>query len=186
MRSRLPHLSKEQRVTLVQSLKAGFAIAVGYYMFMYARAPLEPHFIDSVNLVIHEAGHAVFYIFGQVLFIAGGTIMQLAIPALFAAYFWFHQNDRYAFGLMLYWLGQNFVNVSVYVRDAQVMQLPLLGGDPLGHDWHNLLDMANLLPYSGGISTAVAVTGWIVLLAGFVYSVWYSLGVSWRSTLAQD
>ncbi len=186
MKFSLPHITLPERTTLVQSLKAGFAIAVGYYVFTYARQPLEPHFIDSVNLVIHEAGHAVFSPFGKALFIAGGTLMQLCIPALFAAYFWFYQQDRYAFGLMLYWLGQNFVNVSVYARDAQVMQLPLLGGDPSGHDWHNFLEMFNILQYSGAISSTIAVMGWIVLVAGFAVSVWYSFGVSWRSALTQD
>lgn len=183
MQLSLPRVSLPSVTTTKQALKAGFAIAVGYYVFTYARQPLEPHFIDSVNLVIHEAGHAVFMPFGKALFIAGGTIMQLIIPALFAAYFWWYQRDRYAVGLMLYWLGQNFVNVSVYARDAQVMQLPLLGGDPSGHDWHNLLDMFNLLPYTAAISDTIAVIGWIVMLAGFVLSVWYSLGLSWREAI---
>lgn len=182
----IPRIALPERTTLIQALKAGFAIAVGYYVFSYARQPLEPHFIDSVNLVIHEAGHAVFFPFGKALFIAGGTIMQLLIPALFAAYFWLYQNDRYASGLMLYWLGQNFVNVSVYARDAQVMQLPLLGGDPSGHDWHNLLDMFHILQYSSQISTVIAVSGWMLLALAFVLSVWYSLGLSWRSLLTEE
>lgn len=180
MQLTLPHISLPTPTSANQALKAGFAIAVGYYMFTYARQPLEPHFIDSVNLVIHEAGHAVFMPFGAALHLAGGTIMQLLIPILFTAYFWFYQRNRYAVGLMLYWVGQNFVNISVYARDAQVMQLPLLGGDPSGHDWHNLLNMFNLLPYTIAISDTIAVLGWIVMLTGFVLSVWYSLGLSWR------
>jgi hypothetical protein len=38
------------------------------------------HFLDGVNLLIHEAGHVVFGSVGQTVAVAGGTILQLAFP----------------------------------------------------------------------------------------------------------
>ena len=60
--------------------------------------------------------------------IAGGTIMQLLLPFVLAAHFFL---NRYRLGmqLMLVWLGQSLINVSVYAADARARQLPLLGGD---------------------------------------------------------
>lgn len=161
------------------ALKAGFAIAAGYYFFSYATHPLEPHFIDAVNLVIHEAGHSVFAFFGTFIHIAGGTIMQLLVPALFVGYFW-HRHDYYAAGMVLYWVGQNLMNISVYARDAMIMQLPLLGGDSVGHDWNNMLSMVNLLPQAEVFAQTILILGYITVALAFGISLWFSLGAEWQ------
>jgi hypothetical protein len=49
--------------------------------------PNQWHFIGGVNLLIHEAGHVIFMPFGEVISIAGGSLFQLIVPAVFAAYF---------------------------------------------------------------------------------------------------
>lgn len=160
-----------------QALAAGFAIASGYYFLQYARDPMAPHFIDAVNLVIHEAGHAILGPFGLFLHVAGGSILQIAVPIAFVVYFW-RRKERYSAGLVLYWVGQNLINISVYARDAVMMQLPLLGGDPAGHDWHNLLDMLHVLPHTAIIAKSIEVSGWVVLVVAFGVSLWYSLGTT--------
>jgi hypothetical protein len=73
----------------------------------------------------------------------------------------------------LFWVGENLLDVSLYVRDAPVRQLPLLGGDPSGHDWHNLLadwnmmgsaeTIADILYYAGFLISAGAILAGIYL-----------------------
>ena len=103
-------------------------------------------FMDSADLIIHEAGHFFFGIFGRFLAIAGGTLMQIALPSLLA---WHFLRNHYRTGAQvgLFWLGHNLINISVYAADARLRRLPLLGGDAAGHDWFNLLSMTGLLQY---------------------------------------
>ena len=41
------------------------------------------------------------------------------------------------------------MDVSIYIRDAPMRALPLLGGDKARHDWYNLLLDWNSLDYAG-------------------------------------
>jgi len=41
--------------------------------------PYQWHFIDGVNLLIHEAGHIIFMPFGEFISIAGGSLFQLIV-----------------------------------------------------------------------------------------------------------
>ena len=51
----------------------------------------------------------------------------------------------------LLWLGQNFVNISVYAADAQKRKLPLLGGNNVYHDWNYLLSEIGILKYDAEV-----------------------------------
>ena len=51
----------------------------------------------------------------------------------------------------LLWLGQNFINISVYAADAQARKLPLLGGNKVYHDWHFLLSEIGLLKFDAEV-----------------------------------
>jgi hypothetical protein len=121
----------------------------------------------SLNTLPHEAGHFLFHFFGHFLGIAGGTILQLAFPCLFVWYFL--TNDlKWGLQISLLWLGQNFVDVSVYAADAQDRALPLLGGlGPEAHDWGNMLTMLGLLehtPLIAGLIYACAFPVWGLML----------------------
>lgn len=123
--------------------------------------------VHAWNLIVHEAGHFVFRFFGDTMHAAGGSILQLALPALFVyqGVYWDH---RVGTQLALLLLGQNFVDVSVYAADAQVRALPLLGGDGVFHDWHRLLGGLGLLeatPVIAGTLYALAFVCWAVMLA---------------------
>ena len=102
--------------------------------------------IDNADLVIHEAGHIFFMFFGKFIHFAGGTLMQIILPSLIAWYF-FRNMYRTGLQISLLWLGQNFINISVYAADARARVLPLLGGNKAGHDWHYMLGELNLLEY---------------------------------------
>jgi len=91
--------------------------------------------LDNIDLVIHEAGHFFFMLFGKFIYTLGGTLMQIILPSIIAGYF-FRNNYRTGVQFGLLWLGQNFINISVYAADAQARKLPLLGGKKVYHDWH--------------------------------------------------
>jgi len=102
--------------------------------------------LDSIDLVIHEAGHFFFMLFGKFLYTLGGTLMQIILPLIIAGYF-FRNNYRTGVQFGLLWLGQNFINISVYAADAQARKLPLLGGKKVYHDWHYILGEVGILEY---------------------------------------
>jgi hypothetical protein len=100
--------------------------------------------LDNIDLVIHEAGHVFFSLFGKFIYTLGGTLMQLIIPTIIAGFF-FRNDYRTGVQFALLWLGQNFINISVYAADARAQKLPLLGGNKVYHDWHYLLSEIGLL-----------------------------------------
>ncbi len=100
--------------------------------------------IDNADLVIHEAGHFFFMFFGKFIYTAGGTLMQIILPSLIVWYF-FRNEYRTGTQFSLLWLGQNFINISVYAADARAQRIPLLGGNKVYHDWHYLLGELNIL-----------------------------------------
>ncbi len=102
--------------------------------------------IDNADLVIHEAGHLVFMIFGRFIYTLGGTLMQIILPSLIAFYF-FRNNYRTGVQAGLLWLGQNLINISVYAADASARKLHLLGGNKVYHDWNYILSALNILNY---------------------------------------
>ncbi len=106
--------------------------------------------IDNADLVIHEAGHVFFMFFGSFIHSAGGTLMQIILPSIIVWYF-FRNSYRLGVQISLLWLGQNFVNISVYAADARARILPLLGGNKVSHDWHYMLAELNLLEYDKSI-----------------------------------
>lgn len=102
--------------------------------------------LDNIDLVIHEAGHFFFSLFGKFIYTLGGTLMQIILPSIIAAFF-FRNNYRTGVQFGFLWLGQNFINISVYAADARAQKLPLLGGKKVYHDWHYLLGELGLLQY---------------------------------------
>jgi len=133
------------------------------------------HFIDNVNLIFHEAGHVIFSFFGLFIKILGGTLMQILVPSVFAFYFYKNQ-ENFSASLVLFWLSQNFFNISVYAQDAIKMNLPLLGGDFVLHDWNSLLSMMGILKYTEQVSGLFYFTGIIVFIFAVVFSLKFSLG----------
>lgn len=148
-------------------LKLVVAVIASAYFFWCAYDPFQWHLIDGVNLVIHEAGHFVFGFFGEFIMIAGGSLFQVIMPALFVAYF-LYVTKFYSAALVLFWVGENILNVSVYAGDSLALQLPLLGGEDTIHDWNYLLSTLNLLPATAKIAGVIRLLGTIVIaLAAF-------------------
>ena len=153
------------------------ALVASAYFLYYCFTPMEWHFIDGVNLLIHEAGHYVFLFFGEFMHILGGSLFQVLFPCVFVIHF-YREHDYFSASLLLFWVGQNLVNVSVYASDSIVMQLPLLGGDGTIHDWNALLTMTGLLRYTYVIGHGIYVAGVLVILCAIYLSIVTSLQVS--------
>ncbi len=102
-------------------------------------------FLHSVILPFHEFGHVLFIPFGQFMAILGGSLFQVAMPLALMFAFSLKNKDNFAAGLMLWWCGQSFIDISPYILDARYRALPLISGNESGHDWGNLLTMTNSL-----------------------------------------
>ena len=145
-------------------------IITGFYFLFCALHPGDWHFIDNVDLVIHEAGHWIFIFFGEFIRILGGSLNQVLIPTVFAAYF-FLKRDFYSGSLVSLWVGYNIVNVSVYMGDAVRMSLPLLGGDNVIHDWNYILGHLGLLSHTGFLSGLTYALGIFIILGATAWGV---------------
>lgn len=143
----------------INYLKLFLILFIGLYFFYYAFTPEQWNLIDNVNLLIHEAGHFLLSSTNQTLYIAGGSFLQLLIPSLFAGYFFF-RKEVFSGSIVLFWVGQNFLNVSAYAGDAVKMNLPLLGGNEnVIHDWNFLLTHFGILEYTNEISLVLKTIG---------------------------
>jgi len=117
--------------------------------------------MDNIDLVIHEAGHVFFGLFGKFIYTLGGSLMQLIIPLIIVGFF-FRNSYRTGVQFALLWLGQNLINISVYAADARSQKLPLLGGNKVYHDWNYMLNEIGLLNFDHSLGyiifgTAIAV-----------------------------
>jgi hypothetical protein len=143
------------------------ALLASVYFFWCAYEPTQWHLIDGVDLVIHEAGHIFFRPFGEFMMIAGGSLFQVIVPAVFVGYF-AYQRQFYSASLVLFWVGESILNVSVYAGDSLALQLPLLGGQDSIHDWNYMLSELNLLRFTATIAGLIRALGTLaIVLAAF-------------------
>jgi hypothetical protein len=152
-----------------KNLKLLGSVLVALYCVYHFYTSGQWHFIDSVDLIIHEAGHLIFMFFGEFIAIAGGSIMQILIPILFAVSF-YRTEQRYSSAVMMYWLSVNLFYVGQYASDAVAMNLPLLGGDNVIHDWNYLLSTTGSLGQTENIANVIYLFGMFAILAGLTIS----------------
>src|SRR5437773_10384236 len=154
--------SADQKKTGGTYARLAMTVALALYAIPLMRHPETGSFLDGIDLAIHETGHLVFRPFGEVIQFAGGTLFQLIVPAAFVWYF-AKRGDRHAATVPLWWIAQNLWNISVYVRDARVQELPLVGGGE--HDWAYLLGRFGLLAHDQGIGRGVHAFGTLLCIA---------------------
>jgi hypothetical protein len=149
----------------------GFAIW-GFY-FISAGVDWEKiggSFLHNPNLAFHEFGHIFFSPFGHFMTILGGSLFQVLMPLGLMLVFMLKQRDNFAASIMLWWSGQNFIDVSPYIDDAQYRMLPLVGGGgEESHDWGNLLTMMNALEKTHKISHASFNIGVVLILLALIW-----------------
>jgi len=133
-------------------------------------------FIHGPLLVFHEAGHVLLMPFGEFLTVLGGTLAQLAMPALLGLALLCKRRDPFGAAIGLWFFGVSLLDVAPYVYDALHPQLMLLSGatgEAGGHDWIYLLsalgwlDRAQMLgavTHKLGVLTVLVALGWAGLV----------------------
>jgi hypothetical protein len=141
----LPDGRLDSRSRAMNTPRAGrFALTMllAVYGFSILKHPDLSDAVYNLDLPIHEFGHYLFWPFGQFMHVAGGTIFQVLFPCAFMVYF-AKRKDYHAASVVLWWVAENFWNISVYASDAVATELPLLGGGE--HDWSYMLGRLGLL-----------------------------------------
>jgi len=163
----------------INYFKIGFTVLMAVYGIICAHDVNSFHTLDGVNLVAHEAGHLFFIWFGEFIHVIGGTIGQLFVPAAFTVYF-FVRREFYSSAVTLFWTGQNFLGISVYIKDAQAMALPLIsvgGGEEVVHDWNYILSRLGLLRWDQAIGNTVYVSGIVIMIVSVIWGLYHSVEI---------
>ena len=130
-------------------------------------------------LPLHEGGHFLFRFFGQTLYVLGGSFWQITFPLL-----WFviavRQRSQ-VFPFALFWVGENMMDVSLYIRDAPARMLPLLGGDKSGHDWHYLLSRWDMMDDAGAFADIMFYGGAAICIGAIATGITWAVMVFIRS-----
>lgn len=128
-------------------------------------------FMHNINLMFHEFGHLFFSPFGEFMTILGGSLFQVIWPWTFLFAFLLKYRDTFAASLMLWWSGQNFVDLSPYIADAYYRGLPLVGGGGEdSHDWGNLLTMTGMLESYMSIARLSFFIGSVMMIAALAWT----------------
>jgi hypothetical protein len=130
--------------------------------------------IDYVFVPIHEGGHLLFSYFGHTLMVAGGTLLQLGVPLMLAAYFVFHRQAPGA-AFCSFFFFENFLNVATYMADSRRMALQYVTvGDPdlAEHDWQSMFSQLGVLQYDTKIAAVVRTIGWLGMIGVAVWLWW--------------
>lgn len=158
--------------------KLVFAALLSLYFLSIAYTPLDGSFLDLVDLPIHETGHLLFRPLGEFMMIAGGSLFQVIVPAVFVGYFIWNEK-YYSAAIVLFWVGQSVLNVFVYANDAQAMQLVLTSGmtgsEGSFHDWNYLLTETGLINSTKTVANIIRLLGTLTITAAGIGAVYYSI-----------
>lgn len=135
------------------------------------RVPL----LGWVDLAIHEAGHVFFLWAPNAVMLVMGNGFQALVPLVFAVSFVLVQRDLLGGAAALGWCAAALQDASVYIRDAPVRALPLLGPET-SHDWWQLLGRNGMLDAAAPIANVVWAVGLLVWAVGLAVLL---IGLRW-------
>ncbi len=141
----------------------------------YRTGEMAGSFLHSPLMVFHEAGHAIFSPFGKWLMVAGGTLLQLIMPALLCGGLWFTNRDAFGATLGSWFFGVSLLDVAPYVYDALQPRLALLNGKEGtvdSHDWMFLLNSGDWVAQAHRLGHAVYWAGAAVVVASLLAGAW--------------
>lgn len=147
-----------------------FAFGAGLLFALIFRS--EPGFVfivDHANLLFHEAGHPLIGLLSARLEPYGGTIGQLAFPAILAVTFW-RKGQPLSLAGSVIWFFENWLNIARYMADARKLALPLVGGGD--HDWNTILTRWGVLQHDTAIAAFVKAIGWTGIAAAGGWVLW--------------
>jgi hypothetical protein len=161
-------------------------LILAYLIYAAFRSLKDPDYgsiFSGITLAFHEMGHILFAPFGEVLMIAGGSIIQLAIPIIAALLLLWRQGDYFGFAVGGAWLGFSALDLSRYIGDARALQLPLVSlGPEAEHDWWYLLSRMGWLRHDTRIAGLVHGLGTLILIASIAFALWLCWVMARRST----
>ena len=163
--------------------RALFWVVLAYYGWFYigltvsrsqTRVSIFDYILSMANLVFHEAGHIILIPLGEFMSILGGSLFQVLMPLVFLAAF-LKKPDPFAAAVMMWWTGQNLIDLAPYIADARAQRLILLGGvtgrdQPGYHDWNNLLTRLDWLPYDQTLAGLAAGLGSLLIVTALLWS----------------
>jgi hypothetical protein len=120
----------------------------------------------------HEIGHLICLPFGQLLYIAGGSIWQVLAWVLLGVYSLLARRQISV--TLFFWAvaGHSLVNLAQYIGDARARQLPLLFGQSAEHhDWYNLLNMLGLLNADKTLAVLATLVGIVTVVSVVVVGI---------------
>ena len=133
----------------------------------YREAEINASFLHGPLLLFHEAGHVVFGLFGEWVRVFGGTLGQLAMPALLCGALLWKNRDPFGAAIGLWFVGVSLLDIAPYMFDAlhPVMMLTTgATGEEGGHDWIYLFDSIGQLRHAQGIAGFTHAVGVAVVL----------------------
>ena len=149
-------------------IETGFWLLLFYSIFdvLYAPHGFTAQLVWYLTIAPHEIGHLICMPFGTFLYIAGGSIWQVLFWVLIGVYSLL-VNKQITLPLIFWAIaGHSFINMAIYIGDAQARQLPLLFGmGPEHHDWYNLLQPLGLLHYDHFFAVLAGLFGVLILFA---------------------
>jgi hypothetical protein len=155
-------------------IKTAFAVILSLYFFSIIYNPFTGSFLDFIDLPIHETGHLLFRPFGEFMMVAGGSIFQVFFPLVFVGYFIWHEK-YYSASIVLFWVGQSFINVFIYANDAVVMQLVLTSGmtgsEGGFHDWNYMLNETGLINSTKTVAGFIRFLGSVIIIVASILSI---------------
>jgi hypothetical protein len=165
--------------------RAAFWLVLVYYGWFYVSlsvsrsqtsASIVGYILGMANLVFHEAGHIILIPLGSFFSTLGGSLFQVLIPLICLVAF-LRQRDAFAAAVMLWWTGQNLIDVAPYIGDATAQRLILLGGVtgrdvPGYHDWNNLLTRLDLLAWDQTLASAADLAGSLLIVVALGWAGW--------------
>ncbi|NGP76514.1 hypothetical protein G3570_07710 [Balneolaceae bacterium YR4-1] len=150
--------------------QAYWALRFNIFFSITYETPFPVNFIhfmlDNFLLIVHEAGHTFFSVFGiRTITILGGSLFEILLPVIIFVFFWFNKK-KIGIQLSLYMVGFAFLQVAFYAADGGARQLPLIGGlSKESHDWYNLLSGWGMLESDMTIGVLLVITGGLCYLA---------------------
>jgi len=163
--------------------RTAFWLVLAYYGLSYislavyrsqTRTSVVDYILSMANLVFHEAGHIILIPLGSFMSTLGGSLFQVLIPMVCLVAF-LKNRDAFAAAVMLWWTGQNLIDLAPYIYDARAQRLVLLGGVtgrdvPGYHDWNNLLTRLGLLEFDHALASLADTLGSLLILVALAWS----------------
>jgi len=158
------------------ALGAVVAVVIGWVAFG-AEKPVPG--LDLFDLGMHELGHLLTALLPRMVMFLAGSVFQVAVPLGLAAYFLFRRREWASAGFCVAWAGTSARDVAVYVADAPVQALPLIGGGT--HDWAYLLGPQGFdcIDRAGAVARFTEVLGLLMVVGGVGVCLWPLVSRRW-------